>query len=192
MSQPCQSAVGFTLASTLLGSGAALLLAATAATAAMGPYGPAMGEKARVVRSVSVETTGAVAGKFTGGKSDAALMGTCNPNIFANFMLTLGGGKQFDEVWVSMQSQRKIGTGATGTFRLSWMEVTFRKTSLDNFVQREFRGPGTMTLTVHDAGGKRRMTGTMESQELKGRDDDMGKKLGTKVSFDMDFSCGVK
>ncbi len=171
---------------------ALLLLASATAPAAMGPYGPAMGEKARVVRSVTVETTGAVAGKFTGGKDDAALMGTCNPNIFANFMLTLGGGKQFDEVWVAMQSKGKIGTGETGAFALSWLDVTFRKVSGMDFIQRQFKGPGTLTLKVHDAGGKRRMTGTMEGKGLPGREEDTGKKLDAKVSFDMDFSCGVK
>ena len=61
-----------------------------------------------------------------------------------------------------------------------------------DFNQRQFKGPGTLTLTVHDASGKRRMTETMEGKGLTGRDADQGKKPDAKVSFDMNLSCGVK
>ena len=161
----------------------------------LGSYGPPLGALARVVRSVKVETTGEVNGTFSGSKSDedTGLMGLCNPNSFANFMLAMPGGEAYDQVWVTNYSKGAIGTGETGEFKLSYVEVTFRKTSLNGFVQRDFRGPGTITLTTHNADpNNRRMIGTMEGTGLKGRGDEEGKKLDLKVSFDMDSSCGVK
>ncbi len=162
--------------------------------AELGPYGPPLGVRAPVVRSVAVETNGAVTGRFAGkqGEEETGLMGLCNPNTFANFMLAMPGGEAFDEVWVTNQSKGAIETGQTGTFGLSYIEVTFRKSLPADFIQRDFRGPGTLTLTVHDAEpGKRRMVGTMEGTGLEGRNDDAGKTLDVKVSFDMDSSCGV-
>ncbi len=159
----------------------------------LGPYGPPMGMRAHVVRSMQVTTSGAVAGTFIGSKADGvtSLTGLCNPNSFANFMLVLPGDKQYDEVWVTNMSTRAVGTGATGTFRLDYIELTFRKTT-GGFVQHSFRGPGKMTLTTHLAApGHRRMIGTMEGTALKGRGDDTGKTLDARVSFDMDFSCGI-
>jgi len=161
----------------------------------LGPFGPPLGATARVVRSVMVETSGAVTGTFNGSLKDenTGLMGLCNPDTFANFMIKLGGGNQFDEVWVTIWSNGKVGTGEIGTFRLSGLELTFRKTTRTDFIQKEFKGPGTLTLTAHDATrGKRRMTGTIEGKGLKGRDGGEGKMLNAKVNFDMDFSCGVK
>lgn len=76
--------------------------------------------------------------------------------------------------------------------RYKWF-VIFTSSVWTDFIQREFKGPGTLTLTVHDAlRGKRRMTGTIEGKGLKGRNSDAGKTLNAKVNFDMDFSCGVK
>lgn len=159
----------------------------------LGPYGPPMGARAHVVRSVRVTTSGAVTRTFIGSKADGVtgLEGLCNPNSFANFMLVMPGGKQYDEVWVSNMSTRAVGTGVTGTFRLDYIELTFRKTT-GALVQHNFRGPGTMTLTTQLAApGNRRMIGTMEGTGLKGMGDDAGKTLDTKVSFNMDFSCGI-
>ncbi len=161
----------------------------------LGPYGPALGVRARVVRSVTVETSGDVSGSFSGSKADedTGLMGLCNPETFANFMLTMPGGDAYDEVWVTNQSKGAIGMGEIGTFKLSYVEVTFRKTSANDFVQRDFRGPGTLTLTTHNADpADRRMVGTMEGAGLEGRGEDEGKKLDLKVSFDMDSSCGIE
>ncbi len=161
---------------------------------ALGPYGPEFGVRAPVVRAVSVDTTGAVTGRFTGAPGDdvTGLMGLCNPTTFANFMLALPGGEDFDEVWVTNMSKRGITTGETGTFALSYIDVTFRKTTSNDFIQREFRGPGTLTLSTHVAKpGSRRMIGTMEGTGLTGRGDDDGKQLDVAVSFDMDSSCGV-
>jgi hypothetical protein len=160
----------------------------------LGPYGPPLGALARVVRSVKVETSGEVSGAFSGFQADGdtGLMGLCNPNTFANFMLAMPGGEVYDEVWVTNYSKGAIGTGETGEFKLSYVEVTFRKTTANDFLQREFRGPGTITLTIHDADpNNRRMVGTMEGIGLEGRGDDEGKKLDLKASFDMDSSCGI-
>jgi len=160
----------------------------------LGPYGPALGVRAPVVRSVEAKTTGEVTGTFAGAKGDdvTGLLGLCNPKNFANFMLTMPGGKDYDEVWVTNMSKGAIGTGATGTFKLDYVEITFRKMTSNDFIQREFRGPGTLTLTTHDAAPEHRhMVGTMEGKGLKGRDDEEGKTLDLEVSFDMDSSCGV-
>lgn len=167
----------------------------------LGPVGPSLGATARVVRSVTVETSGAVTGTFRGSLKDekTGLMGTCNPDTFANFMIKLGGGNQFDEVWVTIWSKGKVGSGEMGTFKLSELDLTFRKGASTDFIQQDFEGPGTLTLTVHNATrGKRRMTGTIEGKGLVGHEISifgksvLGKTLNAKVSFDMDFSCGVK
>ena len=160
----------------------------------LGPYGPALGVRAPVVRSVEAKTMGEVTGTFIGSNGDdvTGLMGLCNPNKFANFMLAMPGGKDYDEVWVTNMSKGAIGTGATGTFKLDYVEVTFRKITSNDFIQREFRGPGTLTLTTHDAApGHRHMVGSMEGKGLEGKDGDEGKSLDLEVSFDMDSSCGV-
>jgi len=162
----------------------------------LGPYGPPLGVLAPVVRTVTVQTSGAITGTFTGHKGEelTGLRGLCNPQMWANFMLSMPGGKDFDEVWVTNMSKGPVATGATGDFRLDYIEVTFRRTAEDYSVtQREFRGPGTMTLTTHDAvPGHRRLVGTMTGTGLQGKDDDEGKTLDVKVSFDMDSSCGLK
>ncbi|MCG6860024.1 MAG: hypothetical protein LJE70_01860 [Chromatiaceae bacterium] len=167
----------------------------TAGSAALGPYGPPLGVRARVVRSVEVKTDGAVSGTFSGSREQdvTGLQGLCNPDTFANFMLAMPGGKDYDEVWVTNMSKRAIGTGETGEFPLDYIEVTFRRTS-GEFIQREFRGPGTLTLTTHDADpAHRRMIGTMAATGLRGRDDsDADKTLDVSMSFDMDSSCGVQ
>ncbi len=140
-------------------------------TVQLRPYGPPLGVNAPVVRSVRATTGGAITGTFTGAKGDeiTGLRGLCNPDTFANFMLSLPGGKDVDEVWVTNLSKHAVGTGATGEFPLDYVEVAFRKMSADSFVQREFRGPGT--LTTHDAtSGHRRMVGSMEGRGLEGKD----------------------
>lgn len=166
---------------------------ADAAQAEMGPYGPEMGVTAMVVRSATIETTGAVSGTFTGKSSDetAGLMGLCNPNTFANFLIKTGeeGSK---EVWAGLMSKGEVGTGATGAFRLEYLEITFRESSDTDFSQHDFRGPGTLTITTHDATpGSRHMVGTLEGKGLKGRDEVEGQTIDATVKFDMDFSCGV-
>lgn len=165
---------------------------------ALGPYGPALGAKAYVVRSVTVKTSGDVSGEFSGTKGEKGtyLSGLCNPESFANFMLALPGGDQWDEIWVTNYSKGRIGTTETGTFKLSWVEVTFQKYAEGEFTIRKFKGPGTMTLTTHDAApDNRRMVGTMEGsglEELTLTGKNTGKKVDLQVSFDMDFSCGIK
>ena len=167
---------------------------APAAAQDVGPLGPPLGVKAALVRSVTVETTGAVTGKFIGSATDpkTGLMGTCNPKTFANFMLTMAGGKGA-EIWATLWSRGPIPTGETGIFRLSRLQITFRQESPTDFIQREFDGPGTLTLTRHDAApGARRMVGTLEGKALQGRDADAGQALDARVSFDLSFSCGIR
>lgn len=165
---------------------------------ALGPYGPAMGAQAHVVSSVSVKTSGEVPGEFSGAKGDKGtyLSGLCNPESFANFKLALPGGEEWDEIWVTNYSKGAVETAATGTFKLSWVSITFRKYADGKFTIREFKGPGTMTLTTHDADPKnRRMVGTMEGsglEELALTGKNTGKKVDLQISFDMDASCGIK
>jgi hypothetical protein len=187
------SFVPLVLALAACGGGGDRAATAVDPQAEMGPYGPPMGATAEVVRSASIETTGAVSGTFTGTSSEgtAGLMGLCNPNTFANFLIKIGdpGGK---EVWAGIMSKREVGTGATGDFRLDYLEITFRDMSGDNFSQRDFRGPATLTITTHDAApGARHMVGSIVGTGLEGRDDEAGKTIDATVRFDMDFSCGV-
>jgi len=161
----------------------------------LGPNGPALGAQAHVVRSVTVQTSGDVSGDFSAAKGDKGtyLSGLCNPESFANFMLALPGGEKWDEIWVTNYSKGRIGTAETGTFKLSWVEVTLRKYAEGNFTMRKYRGPGTMTITTHDANpDHRRMVGTMEGSGLEGMGAATGKKVDLHAGFDMDFSCGIK
>lgn len=164
----------------------------------LGPHGPALGAKAHVVRAVTVKTSGEVSGEFSGvkGEEGTYLSGLCNPESFANFMLALPGGDKWDEIWVTNYSKGRIGTAETGTFKLSWVEVNLQKYADGEFTIRKFKGPGTMTLTTHDATpDNRRMVGTMEGsglEELTLTGKNTGKKVDLQVSFDMDFSCGIK
>ncbi len=164
----------------------------------LGPYGPALGSQAHVVRSVIVKTTGDVSGEFSGTKGEKGtyLSGLCNPKTMANFMIALTGGDQWDEIWVTNYSKGRIAAAKTGTFKLSWVEVQFRKYAEGKFTIRKFKGPGTMTLTTHDADpDNRRMIGTMEGsslEELTLMGKNTGKQVDLQVSFDMDSSCGIK
>jgi hypothetical protein len=160
----------------------------------LGPYGPPLGARAHVVNSLKVKLSGAVNATFTGDSADGitGLEGLCNPKTFANFLLAAPGGKDYDEVWVSNMSTRAVGTGATGDFRLDYVEVTLRKLS-GEFIQRDFRGPATLTLTSHDARpGHRHMVGTMNGQGLHERGGDSDQTVDLTVEFDMNSSCGVQ
>jgi len=165
----------------------------------LGPYGPVtLGAKAHVVRSITVNASGDVSGEFSGTKGEEGtyLSGLCNPTSFANFMIALTGGDQWDEIWITNYSKGSINTAETGTFKLSWVEITFRKYADGDFTMRKFKGPGTITLTTHDADpDNRRMVGTMEGsglEELTLKGENTGKKVDLQVSFDIDSSCGIK
>jgi hypothetical protein len=159
--------------------------------------GPEFGANAHVVRLVTVKTSGDVSGEFSGGKGEKGtyLSGLCNPKTMANFMIALTGGDQWDEIWITNYSKGRIATGKNGTFKLSWLEATFRKYVKGKFTIRKFKGPGTMTLTTHDTNPEnRRMVGTMEGiglEEMTITGNRTGKRVDLQVSFDMDFSCGI-
>lgn len=163
----------------------------------LGPYGPELGAQAHVVRSVAVNTSGDVSGEFSGTKGEKGtyLSGLCDPTSFANFMIALTGGEEWGEIWITNYGAH-VGLAETGTFKLSWVEVQFRKYAEGKFTIRKFKGPGTMTLTTHDANpDKRRMVGTMEGsglEELTLQGKKTGEKVDLQVSFDMDSSCGIK
>lgn len=173
------------------------LTAKKAAESPLGPYGPEFGAKAHVVRSVTVKTSGDVSGEFSGDKGEKGtyLSGLCNPKTMANFMIALTGGDQWDEIWITNYSKGRIATGKNGTFKLSWLETTFRKYVKGKFTIRKFKGPGTMTLITHDTNPEnRRMVGTMEGiglEEMTLTGKRTGKRVDLQVSFDMDFSCGI-
>jgi len=167
-------------------AGLLLLLAA----ADVGPYGPAFGAKADVVRSFTLTTTGAIAREITGKKGDGktGLRGQCNPTMFANFGIERGDFDQRADIYLITKG--KIATGATGEFKLDTIWVSFYD---DANGERKFGGPGTLTLTIHEASpGARRMKGTITGPKLEGLDTQKGKFIAVTASFDMDFSCGVK
>jgi len=161
----------------------------------LGAFGPELGVRAHVVRSVTIKTSGEISGEFSGvkGEDGTYLSGLCDPESLANFMLALPGGDQWDEIWVTNYSKGAIATAKTGTFELSWVSITFRKYGDGQFTFHEFKGQGTMILTTHDADPEnRRMIGTMEGIGLVGTRGDDGREVDLLVSFDMDSSCGVK
>lgn len=156
-----------------------------------GPYGPSLGGKADVVRAFDMKVSGAVTAEVKGKKGDqkTALLGQCNPAMFANFGI-LHGSSFDDEAEISIVSRDPIKTGMTGEIPLDKIYVRFF--DMKNG-ERKFGGKGTLKLTVHDATpGKRRMTGTIVGTKLEGLEKLNGKFIGVTASFDMDFSCGVK
>lgn len=173
------------------------LTAKKAAESPLGPYGPEFGAKAHVVRSVTVKTSGDESGEFSGGNGEKGtyLSGLCDPKTMANFMIALTGGEKWDEIWITNYSKGPIATGKNGTFKLSWLEASFRKYAKGQFTIRKFKGPGTITLTTHDSDSEnRRMIGVMEGlglEEITLTGKRTGKRVDLQVSFDMDFSCGI-
>lgn len=157
----------------------------------LGPYGPPMGVNADVVRSVTLKLSGDMNAEFTGKKGDGStgVMGLCNPETFANFSLQLPGAG-YERVDAAIMSKGEIGTGETGEFRLDYLWVTLFDENMNSY---DFKGPGTMTITRHDASpGNRRMVGTIQAKGLAGSNDAEGKTVDAEVQFDMDYSCGVK
>jgi hypothetical protein len=154
----------------------------------VGPIGPSLGEKAPVVESAALTTTGEVAivARATSADGQTSLFGQCDPTRFANFGIEMKSDK-YARIEVTLTSAKPIPTGATGETRLPVLDVTFTTPSYD---QQVFRGPGTLTLTRHDASpGARRMVGTMSGQGLK-RSGGEG-TLDATFEFDLAFSCGV-
>jgi hypothetical protein len=154
----------------------------------VGPFGPSLGEKAPVVDSASLTTTGEVAivTRATSADGQTSLFGQCDPTRFANFGVEMKSDK-YARIEVTLTSAKPIPTGTTGEFRLPVLDVTFTTPSYD---QQVFRGPGTLTLTRHDASSRaRRMVGTMSGQALKRSGG--GGTLDATFEFDLAFSCGV-
>lgn len=159
----------------------------------VGQFGPPLGVKAMVVRTFSMKTTGAIAKEVKGSKGDGetALVGQCNPSMFANFGILRENSDE--RAQITIVSTDPIKTGMTGDIYLDKVYVEFFNMKDMTDLGREFGGKGLMKLTVHDASpGKRRMTGTIIGKKLEGHGDLNGKFIGVTASFDMDFSCGVK
>lgn len=160
------------------------------------PFGPEFGERADVVRSFHMKTTGSVAREVTGKKGDGktGLIGRCNPAMFANFGVHQGGPMDSAQAGIAVITKGKIATGATGKFDLSTVYVDYFIIEGSNISSYRFGGPGVMTITTHDATpGKRRMIGTIQAAKLEGLDQEAkGKTIAVEASFDMEFSCGVK
>lgn len=158
--------------------------------AELGPFGPNLGVVADVVRSATLTTSGAVTTTITGTSADddTGLRGQCNPSMWANFGIDLPPGHYY-RVQVTLTSKDAIPTGATGEFPLDRLDVEFTTEDIDSL---QFVGPGTLTLTTHDATpGQRHMVGTMSGTGLEGRQEAEGQTLDATLAFDMDFSCGV-
>jgi hypothetical protein len=160
------------------------------------PFGPALGEKADVVRAFHMKTTGFVAKEVTGKKGDGktALVGQCKPTTWANFGIHQGGPMDDQQAGFAIITKGKIETGATGKFPLDKVYVDFFITDGAKMASWRFAGTGLLTLTTHDASpGKRRMIGTVQGTKLVGLEDEAkGKAIEMEASFDMEFSCGVK
>jgi hypothetical protein len=157
----------------------------------LGPYGPPFGAKADVVRSFTLETTGAVARAVSGKKGDGktGLRGQCDPKMFANFGIERGNVMD-DRASIYIVSKGRIGTGATGEFKLDTVSVVFYD---DDNGERKFNGPGTLTITTHQAGaGSRRMAGTIRGPKLEGVDAQKGKVIDATATFELEFSCGIQ
>lgn len=157
----------------------------------LGAFGPPLGVLAPVVRSATLTTSGAIAGRFSGSSSDehTGLRGQCNPGMWANFGIDLPPG-DYERLQVTLTSRDAIPTGATGEFRLDSLVVEFTTKSYESLT---FRGRGTLTLATHDADrGGRRMVGMMSGAKLEGNEAAAGQALDATLDFDMDFSCGVR
>lgn len=158
--------------------------------AELGPFGPALGGVARVVRSATLKTSGAITGEFQGSSGDevTGLRGQCNPEMWANFGIDLPPGDYY-RLQATLTSRDEIPTGATGEFPLDSLVVEFTTKDIDTL---QFKGRGTLKLTTHDATpGQRHMVGTMSGKGLEGRQAAEGQTLDATLDFDMSFSCGV-
>ncbi len=144
---------------------------------------------ASVVRSAVLETTGAIAGRFVAPADETTVLrGNCPTDMWANF------GIQFnhpDYQWlaVTVMTKDPIAAGQTGAIRFDWLDVSFLTRDIDSLF---FKGPGTLEITRHDAApGRRRMTGVMRGEGLKGNQEAAGKSLDARFEFDLNFSCGI-
>ena len=159
------------------------------------PFGPALGQKADVVRTFKLKATGAVTKEVTGKKGDGrtGLTGQCNPASWANFGIQVGSSMATEQASIAVVTKGNIGTGATGEFKLDKIYVDFVSIQGSTIQSFRFAGPGVLTLTTHDGSpGKRRMIGSIRGSKLNGLDDAAGKLIDVEAAFDMDFSCGVK
>jgi hypothetical protein len=172
------------------GSGTSAARPEKAAVAAN--HGEYTGPKYELVRSVTLKTSGAreTALEGSGAAETARYAGSCKPDVFANFVIEVApGGSFFDErTSVSMASKEAIAPGQTGEIPLSWLAVEF----LDKEgPMKKYRGPGTMTVTRHDAGDAPRLVGTLKGA-IDGKEGEEGKKLDAEAAFDLNVSCGTK
>jgi hypothetical protein len=178
------------------GSGLLVLVQPTAIAAQeVPPFGPALGQKADVVRSFRLRATGAVTKEVTGKKGDGktGLVGQCNPASWANFGIQVGTSMGTEQASIAVVTQDKVGTGATGEFKLDKIYVDFLSIQGASIQSLRFAGRGVLTLATHDGSpGKRRMIGSIRGANLEGLDDAAGKRIDVEAAFDMDFSCGVK
>lgn len=158
------------------------------------PFGPALGEKAPVVRTFNMKITGAVKKEVTGKKGDGktGLIGQCKPTTWANFGVQVGTTMGTEQAGIAVITKGNIATGATGTFALERVYVDYFSVEAGTISTARYGGPGVLTITTHDGtAGHRRMIGAIKGTGLKGLDDAKGKTIDVEASFDMDFSCGV-
>ncbi|MGE0043939.1 MAG: hypothetical protein AB7V01_22410 [Vicinamibacterales bacterium] len=157
---------------------------------AVGDTGTALGG-ATVVTAATLETHGAIAGRFVPDDvADASLIGNCDPSMWANFGLSFAAG-DWQRIDVALMTRDPIATGQTGEIPLDWMDVSFNDAAFDT---HQFRGKGTLDIEVHDADkASRRMRGVVHATGLAGRDAAEGQSLDdASLAFDIAFSCGTR
>lgn len=155
----------------------------------VGPFGPPLGSKAKVIKSFNMKTSGALAMEVKAGKDDekTGLIGQCNPAMFANFGILQDG--TYDQAEITIVSKDPIKTGMTGEIKLDKVWVRFMDLKSG---ERMFGGKGVLKLSAHEAAkAKRRMTGTIVGTKLEGSAALSGKSIDVTAAFDMEFSCGV-
>jgi hypothetical protein len=152
------------------------------------------------VDSVTIRVAGAADATFTLQGDQVTLSGGCDGRSPISLSFSRGNVAREDAGWIYLgfDTATVVGTGDMGTFGLTevrWDHGTRVQTIGGREIRlpNRFSGPGTLTLTAHDAtmahatSGARRMTGTVRADALSNRTE----SVRLEATFDVHLSCGV-
>ena len=146
------------------------------------------------INAFSFRATGDAAVSWDSG--DLRMSGGCPAGSPMSIGFSSGTVTAEDYRNVAFDTQAVIAPGQTGTFPLEEIRwdhgtkaVTPRGGGTEVRVPNRFAGPGTLTLTTHEATTRnRRLSGTARGEGIKSRE---GALVDLVVEFDLNLSCGA-